>query len=151
MEEDYIGFELAVLAKQKGFNEYCDRHFCYGNGDKTIPKDNELFTTIFLDENGNPRKYRNSELANWELPYGEFTAPTQFFLAKWLREKCNINVQPYLIECKFNERLVEQKLEDKEYAYRIYQNGIDVYCDAQLGLNHKQAFEEGLIIGLNLI
>lgn len=87
MEESRVDFKTAKLAKEKGFDEPCDVHYCYGNGDKEEPKTGPLFIGGFLDEFGYNRKYKNSELATWELPYGEFSAPTQTEFKKWLDGK----------------------------------------------------------------
>ena len=73
MKEQLISFETAKLAKEKGFDEMCDNHYCYSpSGD----------SSIFMDD------LRNSEHSNNEL-----TAPTQSLLQKWLRDIHNIHIQ----------------------------------------------------------
>lgn len=44
-----------------------------------------------------------------------------------------------------NDRLIEQKLDDKEYVYKIYKDGKIIYCDFMMGLSYEEAFKEGLI------
>jgi len=63
MEEKLISFELAILSKERGFNE----------------------------------RGVNSYLSNGELTtiYGEYPAPTQSLLQKWLREIHGIDLSIY--------------------------------------------------------
>lgn len=93
MEEQLISFETAKIIKAIGFDELCDYHYSYGNGDFKTPETGCVYKGGFIDENGEPRKYKNSELAKWELPYGEFSAPTQSLLQKWLREECSLHIE----------------------------------------------------------
>ena len=85
--ESYSSYELSKLLKLKGFDCLCATHYSYGNGDekKGTPPQNLIYKGGFLDEHGCNRSYRNSELAKWELPYGEFTRPTHALAIEWLR------------------------------------------------------------------
>src|SRR6188508_2099990 len=88
-----ISFKTAVFLKELGFNQLCDTHYCYGAGDKEEPKIGNVYVGGFYNAiTGFPRHYRNSELANWELPYGEFSSPTQSLLKRWLREVHKIEI-----------------------------------------------------------
>jgi hypothetical protein len=101
----YVTFEQAKLLKEKGFDELCSLHYSYGNGDKVEPTNNELFVGGFVDDNGYLRAYKNSELAKWELPYGEFSAPEQWQVVEWLRVNHGIWVSCYPtsnpLKCQF--------------------------------------------------
>ncbi len=69
MKEDLITFETAKLAKEKGFDEYTMYHYDFGGSE-------------FMDD-----------LKNSEHERDEFSAPTQSFLQKWLRETHNIHIE----------------------------------------------------------
>lgn len=135
MNATFIKFETAKLAKANGFNELCFYHYSYGNGDKKIPKDGSVYNGGFLNKNSEPRRYRNSELSNWLLPYGEFTAPFQNDLKKWLKEKHEIDVTV----CFYKENNIT--------FYETYVNGI-----VSSGYNsYEEAFEIGLVEGIKII
>ena len=98
MPDKLIGREVAVLAKEKGFNEpTLDHHERgidgYGWG---------LFTSgdLLKNEELTPT-YTPSNPKGYDIPvgqegiFGEFSAPTQTCLAKWLREKHNIHASAY--------------------------------------------------------
>lgn len=70
MKDEFITFETAKLAKEKGFDEYCKYHF-----------DQE---GARFNNNMNPTK--NSEWNNC------MTQPTQSLLQRWLREQHKINI-----------------------------------------------------------
>jgi hypothetical protein len=95
IEPAYVSFEQAKLLKEKRFDELCSFHYSYGNGDKTIPNDGSLYIGGFVDDNSNLRPYKNSELAKWDLPFGEFSAPEQWQVIEWLRINHGIWVYSY--------------------------------------------------------
>lgn len=87
MEDTLIEYNTAVLAKEKGFNEPTINHWERGidnagwglfNSPGFILKNDQL-TSTYINE-------ANDEIC------GEFSAPTQSLLAKWLREEHNIEV-----------------------------------------------------------
>lgn len=82
-----VSFEIAKLLKEKGFDELCGEHYSFGSGDKENPKTGQTFIGGFINELGLQRKYKNSELSKWKLPYGEFSAPTITEVVMWLYEK----------------------------------------------------------------
>ena len=70
MEEQFVTFETAVLAKDKGFDEIC----------------NDTYISIGILEKG-------LRLGNkWKREYTFSTAPTKSFLKDWLRIKKNLHV-----------------------------------------------------------
>ena len=69
MKEQLISFETAKLAKEKGFDWPCNLHYSC--------KTKELNSS-------------KQELTQKSLRAGEFLAPAQSLLQKWLREKHNI-------------------------------------------------------------
>ena len=74
MKEQLISFETAKLAKEKGFNEYCEYFYC--DGSQNLEKSKEKVN-------------RNS---NFDKPC---TAATQSLLQKWLREVHDIHVETF--------------------------------------------------------
>lgn len=76
MKDEFITFETAKLAKEKGFDEYCKYHF-----------DQE---GARFNNNMNPTK--NSEWNNC------MTQPTQSLLQRWLREQHGLHIHLYFID-----------------------------------------------------
>lgn len=137
--EQVISFKTAVLLKAKGFNQLVDTHYCYGSGDKEEPKTGEVFVGGFLNkETGEPRHYRNSELANWDLPYGEFSSPTQEFVKKWLREVHQIEISLICFDGKYLKHVKQRPF--KANTYKLDYTG-----------SYEEVFELALVEGLNKI
>lgn len=113
--EQRISFRTAVLLKEKGFNQLCDSHYCYGSGDKEEPKTGEIFVGGFWNNEGHPRHYRNSELVNWELPYGEFSSPTQSVLKRWLREIHKIEISIICFDGKYLKCVKNHEVKENMY------------------------------------
>ena len=74
--EQYVSFETAKLAKEKGFNEPC-RHY-YLNGAKEVNNETIMIYDLPYPYNSTDKNY--------------FAAPTQSLLARWLRGKYSKNV-----------------------------------------------------------
>jgi hypothetical protein len=72
MEEQLVSFDIAKLAKEKGFNLKTFHY--YISHDTTLPRSEAFF--------------------DWNTTYmncgGRISCPTQSLLQKWLREKCKI-------------------------------------------------------------
>lgn len=77
--EQYVSFETAKLAKEKGFNEPC-RHY-YLNGAKEVNNETIMIYDLPYPYNSTDKNY--------------FAAPTQSLLARWLREVHNMCVEVY--------------------------------------------------------
>lgn len=148
MKEQLIEFKTAKLAKKKGFDE-CVTYIhteentttdYYTKGSKKIIqfKNNRLFWNNMDFDN------------NYMIDY--YSAPTQSFLQKWLREKHNICVEISLNFAVENE---------SEYGYgvSIMKNIDDFNKIRWLGLDitgiwystYEQALEIGLYEALKLI
>lgn len=74
IEEAYVSFETAKLAKEKGFDEPCKEYYECGND-----------YTSSLPWGTNQEDFRDEK---------DILAPTQAMLARWLREKYNVHVIP---------------------------------------------------------
>lgn len=80
MKEQLVSFEVARLAKEKGFNEGCRFYYDLDFQESTFHNDYESL--------------KNSEIVDG---YGKFkwkmiSAPTQSLLQKWLRDVHNIHI-----------------------------------------------------------
>lgn len=129
MKEQLVGFEVAKLAKEKGFGEPCWNYYgTYPDGGKKLNK-----SGVKMDTNG----------TSWGC-----SAPTQAFLFKWLREEHHIH-----IEIKFDwitYDVIIDKAEDN--------NRTPIKLTSLLGdgvkytfTKYEEAFEEGLKQALKLI
>ena len=137
--EQRISFKTAVLLKAKGFNQLVDTHYSYGNGDTEEPKTGEVFVAGFWNDiTDNPRHYRNSELADWGLPYGEFSSPTQEFVKKWLRDVHKIEISLICFDGQYLKHVKQREF--KANTYKLDYTG-----------TYEEVFELALVEGLNLI
>ncbi len=148
MTEQLVSFNTARLAKLKGFNELCGLHYSYGNGDSAEPETGGVYIGGFLDDGMKPRKYNNTELGkyDWSLPYGNFSAPTQGFLQKWLREVHNIHIW---INTGFQDgEIYYEAWVDifKNKKFKEQQFNVEMYSD-----KYEEALELGLQEALNLL
>jgi len=129
MKETLVSFNIAELAKEKGFNEECRFHYEVESKESTFNIEYEPF--------------RNSEIINGygKLKYPMISAPTHGLLQKWLREDHNIDV--VAIPVRFTGYL--------EIGYYTY-----MVCGTQPMKNYRfdtyeEALELGLVEALNLI
>jgi hypothetical protein len=141
-----ITFETAKLAYQKGFNEPCITHWSYGDGDEF--NNAGLYRGGFFDDLGFHRRYRNSELSRWELPYGEFSAPKQSELQEWLRNEYGIVtfVHPYIIPNLKGENIIR-------FCGRILTKDTVLNCTycTKFIPDWNIALEKVLVVALNMI
>lgn len=137
MQEQIIGFEVAKLAKDKGFDWEVKTYFDFKKfGIKPV----EFFNKI----DANNFSYWNSDL-NKKVNAGYISAPTQALLQKWLREKCNIRV--FVVPIIFDN-----------YSFRIYyphpitKSLEKKYFEIEIGFKtYEEALEAGLFEALKLI
>lgn len=130
MEETKIGYKLAKLAKEKGFDLECiyryqPREF----GKKGVTPLRSAMGGVKYDWN--------------HFCYSDYaSAPTQSLLQKWLRKKHNLHVNP-----SYNHL-------DNNGSYMVWffdqnKNHSDVWYDGYS--SYEQALENGLIRALNMI
>lgn len=118
MEEQLISFEIAKLAKEKGFE--LDKYLSI---DDENPKN--------LNSNYNPRDYQ---------PW--YFGLTQSLLQKWLREVHNIHINPIPYSVTFKETVYrcrityfEDKMEQNKYiGLSIYENAFEIGLQEALKL-----------------
>ena len=138
MTEQLISFETAKLAKKKGFNIHNDYFYCeeYGLcqlGEETLhifnhPKTNE--SKVIYDVNS-------------EFEEGErFSAPTQFLLQKWLREKHKLH--PHAVPHKDHAADLNDPIVFRLVIYGRYAEGKEYK-------NYEECLEVALLSALKLI
>jgi hypothetical protein len=142
MEEQYITFETAKLAKEKGFNirqsAYYDEHanLC------------EVYSCYCND-----RDVNECSCGAWEsYDEGEkaIQTPTQALLQKWLREVHKVDVQLLRNKPGYDEYRVEiyKTNESSNYQFiSVKENGGYVLWRSK----YEEALEIGLLEGLKLI
>ena len=122
IEEDYVSFEVAKLLKEKGFDCLCHSYFRKDNPNNLV---------------------KETCGTNWnDTPF--FTSrPTLQMAMKWLREKHNIVVEPFIredtkyvwyihrIETKFNKKYLVFCWGSKNNKYERYEEACEAaikYC-----------------------
>lgn len=98
MKDTLINFETAILAKEKGFNIEQLKGFWFNS---KFHKDGQEIE--FLQDVKNSKILRLRESETFEIGNPFVYRPTQFLLAKWLREVHKINV--YCSPCQHDENL----------------------------------------------
>lgn len=122
MKEQLILFDTAKLAKEKGFNVYCETSY---NTRKNI---------CFLKSSF--------------LPTTHYPAPTQSLLQKWLREEHNLNIV-IMTSINTNNKF-EVSIEEivKQFGTDMTDS---VYCKDVEYDTYENALEVGLFEALKLI
>lgn len=101
MTEELVSAPVAMLAREKGFDEPCRNLWMYADGKATevnAPKDEEIvasFTGLFIKHMKDPATLLDiigklpkvRPLRNSTLPPTMYCRPTQDLLERWLREK----------------------------------------------------------------
>ena len=85
MEDELVGFEVARLAKEVGFNESCYAYY--------IDNVNRVVNRISNFELTSHKINEKILVDNKSIFLTHYLAPTQSLLHKWLRENHNIHIQ----------------------------------------------------------
>ena len=155
MKEELITFETAKLAKEKGFNEYCENAFDVYNN-KNISENIKDETAIeffdgFVEDLHGYKNYRGTDAKENYLYRRDISddmwllRPTQSLLQKWLREVHNVSMLP-----SFNDNNADC------YYYFIHTNTKKAYsnriCSLKMDYStYEEALEKGLQEALKLI
>jgi uncharacterized membrane-anchored protein len=120
MREEKTKYETAILAKEKGFKQWCQMRY---NNKKEL-------------ENSPSLKYSLSQKKLLNFNPEQVFAPTQTMLSRWLREKHKIDVIPTFSEF------------GRTYGYKIYfiQNGETDFINHRY--SKHETFEEAMEIAL---
>lgn len=121
MKEQIVSFEVAKLAKEKGFNIPCRSKY-------TVMKTKKKFTT-------------NSMLSRVSTKDNVYLVPTQSLLQKWLREGRSINVIVDKVD----------STPSSGYYFNIYSENIEDEYDIIEFDTYEEALEKGLEEALKII
>lgn len=146
MTDTVIGFELAKLAKEKGFPQllcYTENRYYYSTWKYAID-DHEVETT---DDWTLYRK--DFQWSRWDVEEESrfdyyFEAPTQSLLQKWLREKHNIYIIP-----KYNGGTSDEAYFSFKYSHLTMME--QDMIDTETCLPYEEGLEFALLNALNLI
>lgn len=144
MEDALIGFEVAKLAKEKGFNLNSQAYYGCDDPSSGFVKPNQLFL----------REWENwTNFGNEDSPQegtAVYSAPTQSLLQRWLREEHGliISIEPtftYALTTNVGYyayvKKVNKEINTLEYLY------LDIYFSA----TYEESLEIGLLEALKLI
>ena len=140
MKEQFVSFETAILAKEKGFNVetlhfYCKNRTC--DYIKTPYK-------YSFEVNANQERLINGEIDNFG--YGiTWSAPRQSLLQKWLRDDYNIfvevNVQDgyytyfnYLVYNRLDSKVATNRIKSKVNTHKTYEQALEIGLQEALKL-----------------
>ncbi len=163
MKEQIVSFELAKLAKEKGFREPCSHYYFadgefkehevikdggYYGGDYSISLEsfNEDWNNRFVTTKDGDRCFGCNNNKDY---FETFSAPTQSLLQKWLREKHNMEV---LVTCNASGWFWEiNKAYPNNGGTFIAWSGDNGPNDAGHWETYEEALETGLEQALKLI
>ena len=126
MEENYILFETAKLAKEKGFNLPCNYYY--------------ETSRQLIYFGGSKHSYTSIDKTLWSNMY--LLAPTQSLLQKWLREAHNIDVYS------------TWGTNDGKVVWYFYISNIGIHSPIvykEKFICYEEAYEKGLQEALKLI
>ena len=137
LKEKLISFETAILAKEKGFKNTCNRF---------VNKDNEyIFMPDLLYPNNSEFSHNSEEdpeVVEWEeLMKTLVLAPTQSLLQKWLREVHEISI-------KIDDYYTNSRV---RFDYNVCELGSQEDNPVGIFETYEEALEIGLQEALKLI
>jgi hypothetical protein len=150
MKEELIGFDVAVLAKAKGFDAGVNNTFSKALFKGKNPDWEGVFEKGAVFENGGFYHRNNDEAADdsnnkWSI----YARPSQSLLQRWLRDKQTDITIP-----------TDWGLEGRSYisslSYVNTANEVDIWIRKNKGLSvqyktHEEALEVALLQGLKLL
>lgn len=163
MKENIVTFQVAKLAKEKGFDEYClfvwneenlEEPYYYAENYEMICRRIHYYGDIPLINNSYIEKYaayvEKDEVT--EEVYELIAAPTQTSLQKWLRDKHRISV---CVDFRHSKTYKIEGINSVDYDVNIYTlSGGDAFKTIKLSQirdNYEEALEIGLFNALQLI
>jgi len=131
MKDQLISFETAKLAKEKEFNEPC----------------------WFYDERNANREFIHNlkDVQNYNLYGGQYSAPTQSLLQKWLREEHKLEVNAYSTTVGSYTFKIFYFTEVINIKHLNGRNVEDKYSKSEWFESYEEALEAGLQEALKLI
>ncbi len=92
MKDELVGFELALLAKTKGYQRFKDNEEVSGEF-FWYDSNRELNTGYYLNGSGSTFGARMNDPKKGAIYSNSCEAPTQSLLQRWLREVHNIHIK----------------------------------------------------------
>lgn len=127
MTEELVTFETAKFLKEKGFDIACEN---------VVREDKTRMNTLFR--------------TNKNLPKTCYSLPTQAIVAKWLRERHEINVSVLRMTERYGGAVAEHNL--LKYFYHIQIPNRQSIVDVGIYyFTYEEAFEAGIKKALSLI
>jgi hypothetical protein len=152
MKEQLVSFEVAKLAKEKGFSENCFHHY---NSDGCVCENHVEMNKMYIATHNLLANNTDFELERWGggNKYS-IVAPTQSLLQKWLREKHNI-----VINISAIPNFIDLNNKKVSFYYNIIKNNdwIEENFDEKTSIEetyydtYEEALEVGLLEALKLI
>ncbi len=134
MKEQIVSFELAKLAKEKGFNIESDKYYCI------VPIEEQKVGDVVLEE----ETYTHIAMGKGEAAWFRYAPITsQTLLQKWLREEHNIHI---VIDVAYNGKGILEG-----YTHVVYGNAtkkMDVLLAYIQEPWFVDTYEEALEVGL---
>ena len=134
IKDEFVTFDTAKLAKEKGFDELCKRVF---DTEGTFLG----FTGVELMRSRNKNSLLHlidTNTEDFEYPNYYCTAPTQSLLQRWLREVHKIDVIPAIYKGEY-------------YNWVTVNSKTHRYTDKILFSTYEESLEKGLQQALTLI
>ena len=125
VKEEYVSFETAKLAKEKGFNEHCNHYY---DSDRKLNYHDQYISNSSLNKLYDLQCY---------------LAPTQSLLVRWFRETKELHIEVEFW-CYMGENYCE-------YTYDISKPYEGVDKDVLWFNTYEEAMEAGLQEALKLI
>lgn len=109
IKEDYCNYEMSMLLKEKGFNEYCSGYYKFDKSLGILSK--AVINNSALDDDGI-----------------DISAPTHQMAMKWLREVHNVFIKINMIQDGMYDAINDFVYKEPIFQYEITGiNGNDVY------------------------
>ena len=124
MEEQYVSFEAAKIAKEKGWKEWCSKQYRHGK---------------LVISSWPPIRYKSNGTVVKSDP-NQCYAPTQSLLQKWIRETyaSDIIIEP-------------SKDNNPTYTSKVFQRKYLTTMGSRVFATYEEALEDALITALNFI
>lgn len=135
--EDLIGYDTALLAKEKGFDELCN-HYIWSDSESKQPLD-----VVRSSNKGRPCKQEQWEDEEKGKRVFTISVPTQSLLVKWLREKHKIDVAIIPGGHTYMAQIIDK---NKKEGFRTVK-----VEDVKIFKSYEQALEHALFEALKLI
>ena len=139
IREDYVSFEIAILLKEKGFDEPCNR--VYMHDGKCVCAPHFMEGESFVDNDDIDAVKRYNDWIDYIQGEYAYLCPSISLAMKWLREVHNFNVNIELTIhgyfCSFSHIVRDSlghiiDIEDSEAWETAYYDSYEEACEAAI-------------------